>query len=118
MKVKYQYGFGGIEEIISQDIETVDSSDDLKIKSESKLIIIPKIVGVYQSSEPNPESSKDVLNHLSEDLTNHLFPFLPGETGKTCSDLICIGYDPAVITPEIIMGFLDGVSKKRIKIAE
>lgn len=116
MKAKYQWGFGGIEEVLAGEVDESDSIDDLEIKAESKIIILPKIIGVYQYPIPDPESEKDHIDLLGDILFSSINIFRGNET--TCPGLICIGYDPSVITTPLISNFLDGSSGKRIKIKE
>ena len=116
MEADYKYGFGGIENVLLGEVDMLEAIDELKIKTESKIIIIPKIIGVYQFPRPNPESHKDLTNFLFEGF-HSIFP-IPGEAERVYPGLICIGYDPTVITPDVIKDFLDKHSRERIKITE
>jgi len=116
MKADYNYGFGGIKEVLAGDVEQKDSLEELEIKADSKIIIVPKIIGVYQTPRPNPKRQRDAIDFILQSSFS-MFPF-PGQAQKINPGLICIGYDPTIITPEILRDFMDARSSDRLKVTE
>lgn len=119
MNYKFKYGFGGIEEILQENIDKEENIDSLDIPIErKKSIILPQIIGVYQEQVI---PSLDNINNrdLQESFSDFLHTIIPTpEPEKASPYLICIGYDPTILKKEIIEYFLDGFSRQRIKISE
>ena len=103
----YEFGVGGIDEVLSGMVDRVDSFDDVIIPAQ-KTIILPKIIGVYQSE------SRFTDNHLIklefDESDNQVIYTKLGNFERINPDLICMIYDPSNISH----GLLKNATKRDI----
>ena len=113
MKDEYKFGIGEIREVLRGEVDKANSFDELDLASSSSKIIIPKIMGVYQENETNPEYER-FLNEITQ-----FEVFLKIEKKENMSkDLICVAYDPTIIPGDILRKTLEGDVLGRLKCIE
>jgi len=109
MEIKYKFSFGRAEEIIKENIKKVDSLDEIKYEKQSGLIVIPKIIGVYQ------EDKYFKNNPTVEQVEKRALFMKTGEEECIPFSLISLVYDPTIIREDILRNSIKGDSLKRIK---
>jgi len=112
MKTSYEYGFGKIKDILNGKTNRADSIEDLDLSEEKTLIIIPKIIGVYQRDGIyNGPPGEEILSTM-EQLT---VSTKTGNIEEMTSNLICVIYDPTIIQEDILKKVLKKDILGRVK---
>jgi len=115
MKMEYQYkfGFGGIIEVSKGEVDKEDSIDSLDLNESSGMIIIPKLIGVYQEVKEGKEIQNltDALDQLGVFLST-------GEIENIDPSLICLAYDQTIISKSLVEKCIHGDKIKRLKYVE
>jgi len=109
---EYKFGFGGLEEVASGELEKKDSPEELIFPKSKNRVIIPKVIGVYQERVAYDENHK--IQIACEDQTRILE--ITGQRERISPDLICIVYDPTILKDFIVNGFLKGDILNRVKV--
>ena len=113
MEIGFQYSFGGIKEISGGKCEKFGSLDDLDFSVKSSVIIVPKIIGIYQFNRDLPEDIREVRGLVENDMIYLSF----GKKENLDSGLICVAYDPTNLNQELIRRTIEDLSG-RVKITE
>ena len=112
--MKTEYGIGEIGRVLKGEVERVKSLDELECPKDD-VIIVPRIIGVYQSKE----TRNMMLDELSEVLHSLLMPIIDESASDNLDPyLVCVGYDPSIMSEETLKpalkrGFLDRVKVER-----
>jgi hypothetical protein len=86
-----------IDEIIKEKSSKCGSLDDLDIHSSSGLIIVPKVIGVYQE-----DRNTQAYSPLLEIVEKKEILMLTGQDEKIPIGLISIIYDPTIISEDLL----------------
>jgi len=113
--LQYEYGFGGIEEILNGDVKKVDSQEELDISSPG-LIMIPKLIGIYQSGRKYHQLEE--VEEIEEEINQIIVLCKKGESDSASPNLICIAYDSTIMPKDISTKALEGDILGRIKVIE
>ncbi len=115
----FKYAFGGIEDITEGNFDRMDvacSLNDLNLDSDSRGIIIPRFVGVYQDWRIKPDTREEENNkRIYEEIVRGL-EFLREQLAKGTLEnegikervypkLIHIGYDPRFYNEGLVREF-------------
>ncbi|MDO8622875.1 MAG: hypothetical protein Q7R52_01410 [archaeon] len=123
---KYQYAYGGIEDMRKKDMESMDILDsprDVQIHaimeeaSRGSSLIIPKFLGIYQMSEPmmqtleETEHEEEIKNYhiqlkkMLDEAGQHILG-MSGRRDRFNSELIHVCYDPSFYTRGLVSDLL------------
>lgn len=110
-ETQYKYGFGTIREVTGRRIHKKDSIEELSIRESPGRIIVPKLIGVYQ--EDDSFDNFDLIGFEEPDIFSEL-----GATEEIHPGLICVIYDPSIITEDIVKNAIAGDAFGRLKYLE
>ena len=112
-ETQYKYGFGTIREVTGRRIHKKDSIEELFIKDSPGLIIVPKLIGVYQEDESSFDNSPFVDRFERLAIFREL-----GAKEEIPHGLICVIYDPSIITEDVVKNAITGDALGRLKYLE
>ncbi len=113
-ELQFKYGFGGIEDVLNGNVAKVDSQEELKI-GRSGVIMLPKLIGVYQSGGYAPPEELKGITEIAEQIGTF------GRKGRLdCvhANLICVAYDPTITPRDILRKSLESDTLERLKVIE
>ncbi|MDP3026958.1 MAG: hypothetical protein Q8N63_04570 [Nanoarchaeota archaeon] len=111
-ETQYKYGFGTIREVTGRRIHKKDSIEELSIRESPGRIIVPKLIGVYQEDD-SFDNSDFIYGFEGPDIFSELEAI-----GGIHPRLICVIYDPSIITDDVVKNAITGDAFGRLKYLE
>ncbi len=112
--IQHNLKFGTIEEILNGKGQEVDNYEDLYCSSKNKSIIIPKVVGVYQTKNKIPGDTEDQFEKISDFVFDMGFVMYYDTEEEIDSSLISMVYDPDVMNKDLMKMCLNKDISKRV----
>lgn len=110
MEYQYKFGVGGIEEVCKGRVDKEESLDSLDLNESQGIIIVPKLIGVYQEFK-----EKDGIQDFTETFDQLGILMDTGEMENLDPSLICLAYDPTIMNKSLVEKSVCGDKIKRLK---
>jgi len=112
----YEFGAGTINNVLNGFVNKFEYIEDIKPQKQLREIIIPKVIGVYQTKSQFQENP--IIKIQNDEVDNEIIFRLRKDFETIHPDLISIVYDSSNIPYEILCQTMDRDILKRVNLIE